>query len=125
MKGPRIIVCGGRELEWAEWSTTAHRVLDEIAPSLVAQGGATGADVLARDWARNSGTCLVTFEAPWSAHGKAAGPIRNGWMLEVIKPDLVLAFPGGKGTADMIEKAERAGVPVRRVEKAAETAEGA
>ena len=125
MKHPRIIVCGGRGLEWSEWATTAHRILDEIGPSLVAQGGADGADMLARDWARRTGTCLVTFEAPWPFFLKAAGPIRNGWMLEVIKPDLVLAFPGGKGTADMIEKAERAGVPVRRVEKAAEPAEGA
>jgi ABC-type Fe3+-hydroxamate transport system substrate-binding protein len=31
------------------------------------------------------------------------------------KPDLVVAFPGGRGTANMIEQAEQAGVPVRRI----------
>ena len=33
-------------------------------------------------------------------------------MLDEGKPDLVVAFPGGRGTADMIRKAEGAGVPV-------------
>jgi formate dehydrogenase assembly factor FdhD len=28
------------------------------------------------------------------------------------KPDLVVAFPGGRGTADMVRKAQTAGVPV-------------
>ena len=38
-------------------------------------------------------------------------------LLDEGKPDLVVAFPGGGGTADMILRAERAGVPVRQVEQ--------
>ena len=36
-------------------------------------------------------------------------------MLTDGKPDAVLAFPGGRGTQDMIRRAMRAGVPVWRV----------
>lgn len=38
------------------------------------------------------------------------------WMLEFGRPDLVVAFPGGRGTEDMVTKAERAGIRVLRVE---------
>jgi hypothetical protein len=50
-------------------------------------------------------------------HGRAARPIRNQRMLDEGKPDLVVAFPGGRGTTDMIRRAERAGVPVRQVQQ--------
>jgi hypothetical protein len=33
-------------------------------------------------------------------------------MLDEGKPDLVVAFPGGTGTADMVKRAELAGVKV-------------
>jgi len=33
-------------------------------------------------------------------------------MLAEGEPDAVLAFPGGRGTADMVRRAKRAGVPV-------------
>lgn len=54
------------------------------------------------------------FKADWDKHGKAAGPIRNQQMLDEGKPDLVLAFAGGKGTDDMCRRARAAGVEVRR-----------
>lgn len=56
----------------------------------------------------------LNYPADWEKHGRAAGPIRNEKMLIVGTPDMVLAFPGGRGTADMIRKAEAAGLPVRR-----------
>jgi hypothetical protein len=34
-------------------------------------------------------------------------------MLDEGRPDLVLAFPGGRGTADLIARAREAGIPVR------------
>lgn len=54
--------------------------------------------------------CIITQK-----YGKSAGPIRNQTMLDDGKPDLVLAFPGGRGTADMVAKAEKHGIPVRRI----------
>lgn len=46
---------------------------------------------------------------------RSAGPKRNQRMLDKGKPDLVLAFPGGDGTADMVRKAKSAGVPIIEV----------
>jgi hypothetical protein len=110
----RVLVCGGREYrnEREVWS---H--LDEVQPSFVMEGGAGGADALAWKWATRNlpPDCRKTFEANWSADGKAAGPMRNQRMLDEGKPDLVIAFPGGKGTADMVRRAKRAGVQVRQV----------
>ncbi|WP_442786135.1 SLOG family protein [Methylorubrum sp. SL192] len=81
----------------------------------VIQGGATGADALARGWARDRGIIFDSYIADWG-WSRRAGPIRNARMLADGKPHLVIAFPGGRGTADMIRQAEAAGVPVVRVQ---------
>jgi ABC-type sugar transport system substrate-binding protein len=36
-------------------------------------------------------------------------------MLDEGKPDIVVAFPGGTGTADMVRRARKAGVVVIEV----------
>jgi YspA, cpYpsA-related SLOG family len=76
------------------------------------QGGARGADALAKDWAMTHPD-IKRFEikADWKRYGNAAGPIRNQRMLE-WGPDLVVAFAGGTGTAGMVALARAAGVPV-------------
>jgi hypothetical protein len=83
-------------------------------PLTIIEGGARGADKLARQWAEDRGVPVATYPAEWDRHGVSAGPIRNRQMLEDGKPDMVLAFPGGKGTANMVEQAHRAGVLVVR-----------
>lgn len=85
--------------------------------SALIQGGAGGADLLGRCWARMHGMKPITVPADWKRYGRAAGPIRNKRMLTDFKPDLVVAFPGGRGTADMIRQAEAAGVAVRKCPK--------
>ena len=49
--------------------------------------------------------------------GKRAGPLRNQRMLDEGKPDLVVAFPGGGGTKDMVRRAVKAGVSVHEVNR--------
>lgn len=73
-------------------------------------GAARGADQLAGEWAKSRGVSLDVYPADWDKHGRSAGPIRNGRMLVDGKPDMVIAFPGGKGTADMVRQARRAGI---------------
>lgn len=51
------------------------------------------------------GFSVIGFPADWSRFGPAAGPRRNTHMLMVGKPDVVIAFPGGPGTANMIQQA--------------------
>lgn len=53
-----------------------------------------------------------TEKAYWNLHGKAAGPIRNQLMLDKYDPDLVIAFPGETGTANMVKLSINAGIEV-------------
>jgi hypothetical protein len=95
-----------------------HCALDRLHAELkitaIMQGGATGVDAFAREWAaRKPEVHRYVCRADWDRYGPAAGPIRNARMLE-WGPDLVVAFPGGTGTADMVSKAKAAGVRVIR-----------
>lgn len=94
--------------------------LDGFGPPEITEiisGMARGADSLAAEWATKFGFPLQKFPADWKKYGKAAGSIRNQQMLDEGKPDLVIAFPGGTGTRDMIKKANKAGVRVIEVGK--------
>lgn len=82
---------------------------------VIAQGGARGADQLARRWCELEKVECLTFEADWQALGKMAGPIRNRRMLEEFAPDFVIAFPGGAGTESTIQLAKQRRIPVVRV----------
>lgn len=105
----RLLVCGGRKFE--DWTWLA-RELKRLSPTVVIHGGARGADSLAGRWAEvNAVTCTIVW-ADWAKHGNKAGPLRNQKMLDEQYPHLVLAFPGGAGTADMVRRALAEGFPV-------------
>ena len=121
----RLAVSGGRyfadvPLLW--------RSLDELHKStpegiqLLVEGASDevtgpykGADYWAHQWALARQVPCLRMRAEWEKHGRAAGPIRNGEMLKTYQLDYLLAFPGGRGTANMIEQAERAGIVFRTV----------
>lgn len=109
----RVLVCGGRDYDD---HTTLYAVLDkyhhEVGIDVLIEGGARGADRMASFWAADRDVTPERYEADWEHFGKMAGGMRNQRMLNEGKPDLVIAFPGGKGTADMVRKARRAGVEV-------------
>jgi len=81
----------------------------------VIAGGARGADTIAAEWAVARDIPANVFMADWEGLGRKAGPIRNQRMLDEGKPDLVVAFPGGRGTADMVRRAREAGVEVKLI----------
>lgn len=115
--GVRMLVCGGRGFnDRRAVFGELDRVTRNMDLELVISGGAAGADTLAAEWAEANGVPLRVFPADWPRHGRAAGPIRNQRMLDEGRPDLVLAFPGGAGTADMARRASSAGVAVRSVD---------
>jgi hypothetical protein len=58
------------------------------------------------------GVWCEVYRAEWSTHGRSAGPRRNALMLDRERPVLVVAFPGGTGTRDMVRRARAAQVPV-------------
>ena len=113
----KVLVCGGRRYEnRRQINTVLMKIHTERGIALVIHGAASGADTLAGMWARHNHIPVCEFPANWSQRGRQAGPERNGHMLQFGKPDLVVAFPGGSGTANMIAQAERAGVDVLKVE---------
>ena len=112
----RVLVCGGRDYKDA---ARVAQVLDTLHAqhgfTVVIEGGALGVDSWAALWAQGRGIAGETYPADWTAYGKAAGPIRNLQMISNGKPDLVVAFPGGRGTADMVRRAKTAGIKVIEV----------
>ncbi len=112
----RVIVCGGRDFNNVAYVYSRLDKLHAETPiTALMQGGAKGVDAIAREWAMTkAGIQRYVCHADWKAHGRAAGPLRNAKML-TWKPDLVVAFPGGRGTADMVERAKGAGIPVLAV----------
>ena len=108
----RVIVCGGRAYADKE-AITAE--LSMLPPgTVVVHGGAQGADAIAGEVAKALGLVVEAHPADWRRWGRGAGPRRNAEMLS-LGADLVLAFPGGSGTADMVRKTRAAEVPVRIV----------
>ena len=94
--------------------------LADLRPALVIHGGARGADRLAGDFFGKVAPVEVV-EADWST-GKGAGIERNGVMLEraqerardlgVALHALALWDGASTGTANMLSRLRRAGVPV-------------
>lgn len=110
----RVLVCGGRDYNDL---VQVYRTLGQLVPqpTVIIEGGARGADHLAKLWAEKSKTPLEEYRADWTVPNNAGGVIRNQKMLTEGKPDLVVAFPGGRGTADMVRRARKAGVKVLEV----------
>lgn len=122
----RVLICGGRDFgDWQGFIRAMTTVGDQgyLGASeyntgwdsqqyalTVIHGDAKGADNLAGKWAQDQGHDLEVYPADWYTHGRSAGYIRNAKMLEEGKPDLVIAFPGGKGTKMMIDLATKAKV---------------
>ena len=115
----RVLVCGGRDYSDRDhiWNTLCKLDHERGPFKVVIHGCATGADSEAMIWAQTCDRKHAPFQADWHKHGKAAGPIRNQRMLDEGKPDLVIAFPGGTGTTDMIRKARAAGIEIIKVER--------
>jgi YspA, cpYpsA-related SLOG family len=112
----KVIVCGGRNFrDWAMLKEALDTLNATTSFDCVITGAAPGADTLADTWARSKGIRVERYYALWKTYGKAAGPIRNQKMLDDEHPDLVVAFPGGVGTADMVCKATAANITVQQI----------
>ncbi len=113
----KLLVCGGRDFCQApNLYIKLHEINRESPISAIIHGAARGADKMAGHWAERNGIHEIACPADWAAHGRAAGPIRNQMMVDEHQPDMVLACHGGRGTLDMVRRAERAGVPVVRLQ---------
>lgn len=134
-RGTRVLVCGGRNFrDRALLFATLDRLHAEWKFTEFIQGEAPGADRLARDWActkreikrwkcpakwtdLSHPDAVIRTRRDGTKYDAKAGTRRNAKMLE-WKPNLVVAFPGGSGTADMVRRARDAGVEVIEVKYA-------
>jgi hypothetical protein len=109
----RLLVCGGRHFEDAEM---VHRELTRLhwqkPISVLVHGGMTGAAIAAEAWARRYGVAVVRYPPNWELYGKKAEGLRSDFMLEDSRPALVVAFPGGRHTADLVQRAINARIAV-------------
>jgi len=127
----KVIVCGGRDFKgWKTAKTALDFWLPRLPITAVIQGGQVsldpaerhlpweqrkkwGADYIAKRWAELRGIPVIeeaVSAEEWKKLGGAAGPIRNRKMLDLHKPQAVISFEGGSGTADMLRQARARGI---------------
>lgn len=112
----KVIVCGGRDYEnWQHVHSTLNELHKARKITHIIHGNAPGADTHGGCWARKNGVQEVVCASNWDKYGTRGGPIRNQAMLQLV-PDLVLAFPGGRGTSDMMRQADEGCFHVVRCE---------
>lgn len=111
----RVCVCGGRDYTDKAKATEALNKMRSQTPPwvdmVVIHGNAKGADTLAKEWAIENNIKHESYNADWEKHGNSAGPIRNKRMLD-SGLNLLVAFPGGRGTAHMVSICKGAKVRV-------------
>jgi len=78
---------------------------------IVVHGTCRGADVRAGHHARRMGHKIIEVAPDWVRKGRSAALIRNRQIVD-MKPRMLIAFPGGKGTAHAKKLAVKAGIPV-------------
>jgi len=111
-----VLCCGGRDFDDTKLVRRVMLVLKKrYSNLLIIHGAARGADTLYDQEAKRLGIDRQLYPADWNKYKLAAGAIRNQRMLDEGQPDFVIAFPGGKGTADMCRRAKKQNVPVKCV----------
>ena len=117
-----IAAGGGRDLAWPQQRVAAELLARSSGRlvHLLLHGGARGADAAIGRAAQQLGWSSAVMPAQWERHGRAAGPIRNRELLQqaiakavahsspgCLTSVLVVAFPGGAGTASLMREARR------------------
>ena len=113
----KVIINGGRAFNLKAAAFEYLDMLHAKEPiTFVIEGGAIGADTIAREWAISRKIRYITYHAQWKKYGRAAGHRRNQEMVD-LNPDLVITFPGGKGTEDLVNRAKIKKLKIIRVEE--------
>lgn len=135
----RVVVTGDRY--WTD-HVLLENALDKVyaesgGDMILIEGEAPGADTMAREWAEQKHVTVKPYPAPWRvtpdtppariryhnghAYDVAAGPIRNQEMITDGKPTRAVAFhknlPKSHGTLDMVQRLEKALIPIWFVPK--------
>ncbi len=81
-----VLVSGKRDYDdYEHFSAIMDDYVAKYGKFIIVEGGAKGADALAKRYAIEHKMNFIEFPADWKKHGNAAGPIRNAQMVEFIK----------------------------------------
>lgn len=81
-------------------------------PTLVISGTARGVDRMGEEWAERAGVPAVRYPAEWERYGVSAGHRRNAVMAGHAQALVALWDGKSRGTAHMIQTAQRRGLRV-------------
>lgn len=131
MEDFRVIIAGGRDFnDYGLLKRKCDKILENKESVIVVSGKAKGADSLGEEYAKEKGHKIDSYPADWndmnepcvvrkrkdgSEYNVLAGHNRNQKMADVA--DALIAFWNEKssGTKDMIDRANKKGIPVRIV----------
>jgi hypothetical protein len=107
----KVIIAGSRKIE--DLSIVEKAIAESgFLIAEVVSGGAMGVDSLAEQWAAENDMPVSVFKPDWSQYGRGAGPVRNAEMTDYAEALIAVWDGESKGTRDMIDKAEKKGLPV-------------
>lgn len=117
-----VLVTGGRDYNDRK---RVYDVLDDLHARVditeiwhgACPVGTGGADILAEDWAKSREIDYRGFPAKFKTEGPSGGPQRNGRMVRKLDSHakgircegIIVAFPGGTGTANCVKYAKQWG----------------
>lgn len=107
----RIVVAGGRDFNNTDLVEYAFKQIGIGPNDTVVHGACRGADLLCATIAKLYGAKTEAHPADWKRYGKSAGPVRNREMLQ-SGVDMLIAFPGGRGTFNAVMTAKSLDVPI-------------
>ena len=119
-----VLVCGGRTFavegadrdkyikEHSYFLGVMEQLWEKRKPDMLIHGNANGPDKLAGQFALEQECNVMAIPAKWKTLDKKAGMLRNAEMLILANVDLVVAFPGGIGTAGMMKLAREKEIPI-------------
>jgi ribA/ribD-fused uncharacterized protein len=108
----RLLVSGGREFDDVDFIVNQlTRLHESRSVTELIHGTARGVDTICGCWGEEVGIIVTPMPAKWrdeeGNYDAGAGHKRNQQMLDECRPDALMAFPGGTGTADMVKRAEK------------------
>lgn len=109
----RVLVVGGRNFHNTKtFKETLDQLHQQHSITCIIHDGKSSVAHFGHYWARGFGIEEMPFDRDWGGTGRSSGGRRNRTMLEEGRPDLVVAFSGGKDTADLVRRAKLINIPV-------------
>lgn len=115
MVATKLIIAGTRTFNDVELARKEFKKFMKYMPDEIVSGGATGADSIGEQIAREKKIFCKRFLPDWDKHGRAAGPIRNKEMAEYATHCLLFWDGASRGTLSMANEARKAGVILKIV----------